>query len=198
MSYTLNFVADFGSLTGLTLNAKLYDDTGAQTGATITTGFVEIGNGAYSYKHTTLPDGHRGSFVMYKVSDVTIKVVFSVNPEEAENTDAKTSTRSTLTAQQVWDALTSALTTAGSIGKYIVDNLASVTGVWNHTANEPSSVPASNATMAAKLGWLFTLSRNRIIQTSMEQSVYADDGVTLISRSSQGADNTQYIRGEFQ
>lgn len=92
MSYTLNFVADFGSLTGLTLNAKLYDDTGAQTGATITTGMVEIGNGIYTYKHTTIPDAHRGAFVMYKSTDATIKVGFSVNPEEAELALALTTT----------------------------------------------------------------------------------------------------------
>jgi len=89
MAYTLNFVADFGNLTGLTLNARLYDDTSptpVQIGGTITTGFAELPllNGAYSYKHTTIPNGHVGSFVMYKASDPTIKVVFSINPQEAE------------------------------------------------------------------------------------------------------------------
>lgn len=93
MAYSLNFTADFGALTGLTLNGKLYDDAGVQSGATITSGFVEIGNGVYSYKHTAIPDGHRGTFVMYKSSDAAVKVAFSVNPEETENNDAKTTTR---------------------------------------------------------------------------------------------------------
>lgn len=86
MAHTVMFVADFGSLTGLTLNAKLYDDAGAQVGATITSGIVAIGNGIYTYKHTSVPDDHYGSFVMYKASDVTIKVALSVSPIEGELT----------------------------------------------------------------------------------------------------------------
>lgn len=112
MAYTLNFVADFGSLTGLTLNAKLYNDAGVQTGSTITTGFVEIGNGVYSYKHTTIPDGHRGSFVMYKASDTAIKVAFSVNPEEAENISAildDTGTSGVVISTAVMNAIADAL-----------------------------------------------------------------------------------------
>lgn len=84
MSYELIFVADFGaSQTGLTLNAKLYNSAGAQVGSTIVSGFVEIGNGAYSYL-ATIPAGHRGTFVIYKASDAAVHVTFSVNPEEGE------------------------------------------------------------------------------------------------------------------
>lgn len=109
MAYTLNFTADFGSHTGLTLNAKLYDTAGTQTGSTITSGFVEIGDGVYSYNFTTIPDNHRGSFVIYDSSVTSRKVVFSVNPEEAENIDVKTSTRSTVTTAQVNSEVDTAL-----------------------------------------------------------------------------------------
>ena len=95
MAYTLTFEADFGSLTGLTLNAQLYDTAGGATGAAITTGFVEIGNGVYTYTHTALPDAHRGSFVMYDSGDASRKVSFSVNPQEAEYIDEKSSQATT-------------------------------------------------------------------------------------------------------
>lgn len=51
------------------------------------------------------------------------------------NLDAAVSSRSTLTAQGVWDALTSALTTAGSIGKLLVDNInATISSRSSHSA----------------------------------------------------------------
>lgn len=88
MAYTLNFVANFGPAnTGLTLNAKLYDTAGVQTGATITTGFHELDDGVYQYVHTAIPDNHRGTFVMYDTVDTTLAVGIAVNPEEAERTD---------------------------------------------------------------------------------------------------------------
>jgi hypothetical protein len=86
VAHTVMFVADFGSLTGLTLNAKLYDDAGAQVGSDITSGIVEIGDGIYTYKHTSVPDDHYGCFVMYKSTDATIKVALSVSPIEGELT----------------------------------------------------------------------------------------------------------------
>lgn len=91
MSYTLCYVVDFGAAnTGLTLNAKLFDAVGAQVGSTITTGFVNYSDGSYSYL-ATIPDASVGSFVIYDSALATRKFRFSVNPQEAENTDAKTS-----------------------------------------------------------------------------------------------------------
>lgn len=88
MAYTLNFVANFGSAnTGLTLNAKLYDTAGVQVGATIISGFYELDDGVYQYTHTSIPDNHRGTFVMYDTVDTTLAVGIAVNPEEAERTD---------------------------------------------------------------------------------------------------------------
>lgn len=94
MAYTINLTFAFGAgNTGLTLNGKLFDATGAQVGSTITSGFVEMGTGgSYSYL-ATIPDGQAGTFVAYKSTDATVSACVGVNPQECENTDAKTTTR---------------------------------------------------------------------------------------------------------
>lgn len=90
MAYPLLFDVAFRNQPALTLNAKLYDAAGAQVGGTITTGIVNLGGGAYSYL-ATLPDGHVGSFVIYDGALETRCIPFSINPQEAENSDAKVS-----------------------------------------------------------------------------------------------------------
>lgn len=52
-----------------------------------------------------------------------VRTEMDANSTKLANLDATISSRSTLTAAQVWDTLTSALSTVGSIGKLIVDNL---------------------------------------------------------------------------
>lgn len=83
MAYTLNFVADMGNLTGLTLNAQLYDASGAATGAAITSGFVEVVPGKYSLL-ATIPNQHVGTFTIYDTGDPYRIVPFSINPAEYE------------------------------------------------------------------------------------------------------------------
>ena len=74
------FVADLGE-PGLTLNAKLYDAAGVQAGPTVTAGFVDLGNGRYSYRHASVPDGHEGTFEMYDADDPTNGVIYAINPD---------------------------------------------------------------------------------------------------------------------
>lgn len=65
--------------------------------------------------------------------------------------DATVSSRSTLTAAGVWDAATSGLTTAGSVGKLVVDNLnAPVTGTL--TAAQVWDYATASATTAGSIG----------------------------------------------
>ncbi len=150
MSYQVEFSFTFRNLPGLTLNAKLFDNAGSQTGGTITSGFVNLGDGAYQYL-ATIPDGHVGTLKVYDSATPSRCLALTVNPQETENADAKTSTRSTFAGgavdsvtnpvtvgtnndktgyalsgaavQAIWDALTSALITVGSVGKLIKDNL---------------------------------------------------------------------------
>lgn len=85
MAYQLEY--SFYSYTA-SINAKLYDTAGAQVGITITTGFVSLGSNQYSYL-ATIPDGHVGTFSVYDSANPTAAMVWSVNPQEAENSSTK-------------------------------------------------------------------------------------------------------------
>jgi hypothetical protein len=103
VAYTLDFsIALGGGNTGLTLTAQLVDTGGANVGSSVSTGFTEIGAGNYLWHYAAFPDGHRGG-VVFK-SGATVKAFAAINPQEAENTDIKTSAVSagTLTAASIW------------------------------------------------------------------------------------------------
>jgi len=76
------------------LAAQIVDTAGANIGGEVTTGFAEIGAGAYLWTYAAMPDAQRGGVKFYQ-SGVpgTILAFAAVNPEEAENTDAKVSTK---------------------------------------------------------------------------------------------------------
>lgn len=123
MAYTLDISLALGSSqTGLTLSAQLVDTAGVNVGAAVTTGFVEVGAGNYLWHYTAFPDGHRGG-VAFSAAE-TLKAFVAINPQEAENTDVKTSSRNSVTPQTagqieaaVWDAARAAHVVAGSMGE---------------------------------------------------------------------------------
>lgn len=101
MAYTLDISLTLGSAkAGLAdLRAQLVNTGGANVGAAVSTGFTEIDSGMYLWHYAAFPDGHRGGVRFYSNATPAATLAFvSVNPEEAENADAKTSTRSTLAA----------------------------------------------------------------------------------------------------
>jgi hypothetical protein len=91
--YTLDFSINLGaSQTGLVLKAQLVNTVGVNVGSEITTTFTEIGIGQYLAHLTAIPDGHRGGVKFYEGSLPSgLKAFAAINPEEAENTDVKTS-----------------------------------------------------------------------------------------------------------
>lgn len=120
--------------------------------------------------------------------------------------------------QAIWDAATSALTTAGSIGKKLADwvlgtdnkvllstdaqagvTIPTVTNLTALTAAlaEPTSVIAANANLKDKINWMSALTRNKITQTATTQTLLADDGSTPIAASTVSDDGTTATRGEF-
>jgi hypothetical protein len=62
---------------------------------------------------------------------------------------------------------------------------------------ELSAVPASNASPLSKLNWLFLVARNKLTQTSTQQKVLANDGVTVVGTSAVSDDGTTATRGVF-
>ncbi len=96
MTYTLDVSLALGSSKiGLTLNAQLVDSSLGVVGSAISSGFQEVGKGYYLWHYTEFPDNFRGGVKFYPQSDPTDILTFiSINPEEVENADVKTSTLS--------------------------------------------------------------------------------------------------------
>lgn len=103
----------FQNLSGLTLNAKLFDSAGAQTGATITSGFADIGDGAYQYL-ATIPDGHVGTLKIYDSAQPSRCIPLAVNPQEIENANVRISDLNNLSQSQAQTAASAALTAYGA------------------------------------------------------------------------------------
>lgn len=72
---------------------QLVNDLGVNQRGPILSGFIEIGNGMY-YLKTLIPNGFRGGLKIQYCGDVI--GFLAINPEEYENIDVKTSTRSSL------------------------------------------------------------------------------------------------------
>jgi len=180
MAYTLLFVADFGpSQTGLTLNAQLYDNDGTPNGSAITTGFIEVDStnapGVYSYRHTAIPDNHRGSFVMYKASDQTKRVAFSINPEEAEYAELTGSYTVTL---QLYE--TGTTTPISNVAVSVKNSDQSVLmGSVTTDSNGQATFARNNGTyklLCEKSGFTFTTPETLTVSSgSVSQTIYGTE-----------------------
>jgi hypothetical protein len=65
------------------------------------------------------------------------------------------------------------------------------------TYAEPSAAPAATVTLAAKIGWLFALARNRLKQSATTQTLYADDGSTPVATAAVSDSGTEATRAEW-
>jgi hypothetical protein len=97
--FTVSFALDLGT-TGLTLKAALTSaGTIHATFRDITATFYADGAGGYEFLTSAMPDGFRGMIVFYvgtlggatDFSGVTVHSRASINPQEIENSDSKTS-----------------------------------------------------------------------------------------------------------
>lgn len=108
MSYALACTVNFAE-SGLTVYAQLFDSDGAAYGSEITTGIVNLevgGNPTRAYQLVaTVPDGFVGSCLLYESGDVENGAAVAISPQETENADVKTSTRSSHSAANVATAL---------------------------------------------------------------------------------------------
>lgn len=95
MTYTQDFALALGAgKAGLSdLCAQLVNTAGAGVGSAVTTGFTEIGSGCYLWHYASIPDAHRGGVKFYSAAASSVVLAFAaINPEDAENLDAKIST----------------------------------------------------------------------------------------------------------
>lgn len=117
--------------------------------------------------------------------------------------------------QAIWDALTAALTTAGSIGKLLVDNVnATISSRSTLTAAQVNTEvvdalavdtyaepgqgnPLATTTLAAKINYLYKAWRNKKTQTSTQYSLYADDTTTIDQKATVSDDGVTTTVGEI-
>lgn len=134
MSYELSYSLSLGpSRTGLTdLRAQFVDTASANSGSAITTGFSEVGSGYYQWYYTSHADNFRGGVKFYSnAAPSTLLGFLTLNPQEVEYSDVKTSTR---------------LATSG----YTAPDNASVTAIKAKTDNLPSD-PADHSLVMAEI-----------------------------------------------
>lgn len=133
------------------------------------------------------------------------------------NQIALTSGKVELTAagiQAIWDALTSALTTAGSIGKLLVDRLDAaissrstvttaqvnaevVDALDTDTYAELGGVPAATVSIRKAIQWVFMLQRNKATASATTLSLRNDADSATIATAAHSDDGTTYTRGEW-
>jgi hypothetical protein len=114
MPFPLGVAVPLGiALTGKSgsLGAQLFNTDGSSNGALITSGFIERGaTGYYYWFYASFPDGFRGGVdIVDTANGNVVLTILSVNPQEAEYSDAKTS----LVPGLVWTNATRTLTAAG-------------------------------------------------------------------------------------
>lgn len=93
--------------------------------------------------------------------------------------------------EEVVAALPGEWPSTAQINAEVVDALAT------DTYAEPASVPAATASLKDKIGWLFTLARNKITQTSTTQTVRNDADDATIATSTVSDNGTTFTRGEY-
>ena len=119
----INFTLNFGSgNNGLTLNGRLLDAAGTITG------FVDLGDGLYSYQHTSVPNNHRGTFkVWVPASPALGSIGVAVNPEDTEDIVDILAYVQNIVNQQAAAAATptspsiTTATTSNPLGEYMIE-----------------------------------------------------------------------------
>jgi hypothetical protein len=135
----------------------------------------------------------------------TIKLgVNTVQIEGGDATDALAAASGGLDAAGVRAAVGLASanldTQLGAIDDYLDTELAAVktvTDQFTAAQAELAAVPAANATPLQKLNWLFLLHRNKRTQNSGTETVYADDGSTVVATSTKTDSAGLFSRGEY-
>lgn len=79
----------------------------------------------------------------------------------------------------------------------VVPTVTTVTDLTTTANAESTAVPASNASLSAKIAWIFTLARNKLTQSSTTTTLYADNESSIVSTSTVSDSGTTFTRGEY-
>lgn len=85
----------------------------------------------------------------------------------------------------------------GNVSGNVTISSGSVDAVWAKTMTELSAVPGVTADVLSALTWVFELARNKVTQTSSTQSVYKDNGSTVLATATVSDDGSVFTRNEF-
>lgn len=201
MSYTQNFSLSLGlGKAGLAdLRAQLVDSSGANSGSAITTGFSEIGTGFYLWTYDSFADGFRGGVKFYSnAASSTILAFSAINPEEAENTDVKTSSRLASTDYTAPDNVS--ITAIKAQTDNLPPDPASTSDITNAISDAASDITVISAVSGSTVTvyqydtWQFSISNSALALTDYEDIGFVvkssedrtDDQSTLLVRSVAG------------
>jgi hypothetical protein len=125
MSYPQFLTASFGTSKAglLTVGYQLFDSAGIPSGSRVTAGVQDLGSGGYGAL-VTAPDSFRGRIVWDTGELTPAYASEAINPQQSENPDVKTSTRSSHAPGDIWTNSPRTLTSYGTLIDDIVAALA--------------------------------------------------------------------------
>lgn len=204
--------------TGLSAGLTIYASKAAGTPATITPTVTELDStnvpGLYKLAFTTTHTNTLGELQLHITAsgadptDVNFQVLANL-PGELSATSI----------QAIWDALTSALTTASSVGKLLVDNInapissrlptssytapldssatiSAVNSALDAAGAELSSVPGATGTLRQKINAIFQYLIFKRTTTSATETLYKADSATSLGTSTVSDDGTTATHGK--
>lgn len=132
----------------------------------------------------TVTDSLKGCMA-YRVSNLT-GIIQKANGRKIISWDPVTKTA---TIRGTW------LTTPSANDKIYIERDSDEMGL---PQAEPTAVPAANAAPIDKIAWLQMLARNKVTETNLgTQTVYADNGTTVVATAAVSDDNTTFTRAEW-
>lgn len=142
----------------------------------------------WSYATRTLTSSGAGGATAAEVWEYATRTL-STAPPTASQIRQEMDSNSTKLANL--DATVSSRATPAQVNAEVLD-------VLNvDTFAESSSVPAATSSLAAKIRWMFTLSRNKITQNATTQALRNDADSANIATSAISDDGTTMTRGEW-
>lgn len=196
--------ADWTPATG---DVKISKDGGAAANVTNLPAAITMGNTAVWDFSLTATEMQAAQIVVTvadaatkAVEDQTLIIETYGNASGQHPFDLATATQNVNVASLSNDAITAAAIATDAFGALELASGAATeiaNAVWATTMSELSAVPGVTDSVLAALEWLFTLSRNKRIQSTTTETVYKDNGATVIATAAKTDDGATFTRAEY-